>query len=622
MSKWVYSFSAERAEGRAEMRNLLGGKGANLHEMASLGLPVPPGFSITTEVCTYFYANGNTYPPDLSAQVDAAVAEVGRKMGRTFGDPANPLLLSVRSGARASMPGMMDTVLNLGLNDTSVETVAKTSGDERFACDSYRRFIQMYSHVVLDVDDHEFEDILEHYKDGKGYTLDTDLSAKDWRAVIGDYKAKVVEATGKPFPQEPKDQLWGAIAAVFGSWMGQRAITYRRLNNIPGDWGTAVNVQAMVFGNMGETSATGVAFTRNPSTGENALYGEFLVNAQGEDVVAGIRTPQNITEAARKAAGSDKPSLEALMPEVFKQFAANTKMLEKHYRDMQDLEFTVERGKLWMLQTRNGKRTAKAALRVAVEMANEGLLTREDAITRVEPSTLDQLLHPTLDPKAKPAPLATGLPASPGAASGEIVFSADDAEAARQAGRKTILVRVETSPEDIHGMHAARGHPDDSRRHDLACGSRRARDGQALRRGRRRNPHRLRGADDDGGRGDAQEGRHPDHRRRRRRGHAGRGADGEARDDRRFRDPHELGGRGETHEGARQRRDADRRARRPLLRRRGHRPLSHRTHVLRGRAHRRDARDDPGRHRGGTPRGARKTPADAAAGLRRTSSRS
>ena len=528
MSKWVYSFSAERAEGRAEMRNLLGGKGANLHEMASLGLPVPPGFSITTEVCTYFYANGNTYPPDLSAQVDAAVAEVGRKMGRTFGDPANPLLLSVRSGARASMPGMMDTVLNLGLNDTSVETVAKTSGDERFACDSYRRFIQMYSHVVLDVDDHEFEDILEHYKDGKGYTLDTDLSAKDWRAVIGDYKAKVVEATGKPFPQEPKDQLWGAIAAVFGSWMGQRAITYRRLNNIPGDWGTAVNVQAMVFGNMGETSATGVAFTRNPSTGENALYGEFLVNAQGEDVVAGIRTPQNITEAARKAAGSDKPSLEALMPEVFKQFAANTKMLEKHYRDMQDLEFTVERGKLWMLQTRNGKRTAKAALRVAVEMANEGLLTREDAITRVEPSTLDQLLHPTLDPKAKPAPLATGLPASPGAASGEIVFSADDAEAARQAGRKTILVRVETSPEDIHGMHAARGHLDDARRHDLACGSRRARDGQALRRGRGRNPHRLRGADDDGGRGDAQEGRYPDHRRRRRRGHAGRGADGEA----------------------------------------------------------------------------------------------
>ncbi len=457
MTKWVYSLSAERAEGRSEMRNLLGGKGANLHEMASLGLPVPPGFTITTEVCTYFYSNGKTYPPDLPAQVDAAVAEVGRQMGRAFGDPANPLLLSVRSGARASMPGMMDTVLNLGLNDTSVETLAKTSGDERFAYDSYRRFIQMYSHVVLDVDDHEFEDILEHYKDGKGYTLDTDLNAKDWRAVIVEYKAKVAESTGKPFPQDPREQLWGAIGAVFSSWMNQRAITYRRLNAIPADWGTAVNVQAMVFGNMGVTSATGVAFTRNPSTGANELYGEFLVNAQGEDVVAGIRTPQNITEAARKAAHSDRPSLESLMPEVFKQFAANTKMLEKHYRDMQDLEFTVERGKLWMLQTRNGKRTAKAALRVAVEMANEGLLTREDAITRVEPTTLDQLLHPTLDPKAKPAPLATGLPASPGAASGEIVFSADEAQALRQAGRKSILVRVETSPEDIHGMHAAEG---------------------------------------------------------------------------------------------------------------------------------------------------------------------
>src|SRR5271165_2733983 len=417
MTKWVYTFSADRAEGRAEMRNFLGGKGANLHEMASLGLPVPPGFTLTTEVCTYFYANGKTYPPDLAAQVDAAVAEVERQTGRLFGDAANPLLLSVRSGARASMPGMMDTALNLGLNDASVETVAKSSGDERVAFDSYRRFIQMYSHVVLEVD----------------------------------------EAPGKPCPTEPKDQLWGSIGAVFSSWMNQRAITYRRLNNIPADWGTAVNVQAMVFGNMGETSATGVAFTRNPSTGENALYGEFLVNAQGEDVVAGIRTPQNITEAARKAAGSGKPSLESLMPEVFKQFAATTKMLERHYRDMQDVEFTVERGKLWMLQTRNGKRTARAALRVAVEMANEGLISREDAVTRVEPATLEQMLHPTLDPKAKHTALATGLPASPGAASGEIVFSADDAAAARQAGRKTILVRVETSPEDIHGMHAAEG---------------------------------------------------------------------------------------------------------------------------------------------------------------------
>jgi pyruvate, orthophosphate dikinase len=457
MTKWVYSFSAERAEGRGEMRNLLGGKGANLHEMAHLGLPVPPGFTITTEVCTYFYANNKSYPADLAAQVDAAVAEVGRHTGHVFGDASNPLLISVRSGARASMPGMMDTVLNLGLNDDSVVTLAKSSGDERFAYDSYRRFIQMYSNVVLDVDSHNFEDILEHYKDGKGYTLDTDLKAEDWRAVIVEYKAKVKEATGKPFPQNPKDQLWGAVGAVFSSWMNARAITYRRLNNIPADWGTAVNVQAMVFGNMGETSATGVAFTRNPSTGENALYGEFLVNAQGEDVVAGIRTPQNITERARKAAGSDKPSLESLMPEVFNQFAATTKLLEKHYRDMQDMEFTVERGKLWMLQTRNGKRTARAALKVAVEMANEGLISREDAITRVEPAALDQLLHPTLDPKAKPAPIATGLPASPGAATGAIVFSADDAEAAAKAGKKTLLVRVETSPEDIHGMHAAEG---------------------------------------------------------------------------------------------------------------------------------------------------------------------
>ena len=457
MTKWVYSFSAERAEGRAEMKNLLGGKGANLHEMASLGLPVPPGFTITTEVCSYFYANGKTYPSDLAAQVDAAVAEVGRLTGRAFGDAANPLLVSVRSGARASMPGMMDTVLNLGLNDTSVEALAKTSNDARFAYDSYRRFIQMYSNVVLEVDVHNFEDILEQYKEAKGYSLDTDLSAEDWRAVIADYKARVIEETGKPFPQDPRDQLWGAIGAVFSSWMNQRAVTYRRLNHIPAEWGTAVNVQAMVFGNMGETSATGVAFTRNPSTGEKALYGEFLVNAQGEDVVAGIRTPQNITEAARKGAHSDRPSLEALMPGVFKQFADTTELLEKHYKDMQDLEFTVERGKLWMLQTRNGKRTAKAALRVAVEMANEGLISREDAVTRIEPATLDQLLHPTLDPENKPPALATGLPASPGAASGEIVFSADEAQALRQAGRKSILVRVETSPEDIHGMHAAEG---------------------------------------------------------------------------------------------------------------------------------------------------------------------
>jgi pyruvate,orthophosphate dikinase len=457
MTKWVYAFGAELAEGRGDMKNLLGGKGANLAEMASLGLPVPPGFTITTEVCAYFYGHEKTYPVELAEQVALALASVGRQTDRKFGDPSNPLLVSVRSGARASMPGMMDTVLNLGLNDESVPTLARTSGDERFAYDSYRRFIQMYSNVVLEVESHNFEEILEEFKDRKGKTLDTDLSAKDWREVIVDYKARVADVTGRPFPQDPNDQLWGAIGAVFSSWMNARAITYRRINSIPSEWGTAVNVQAMVFGNMGETSATGVAFTRNPSTGAKELYGEFLVNAQGEDVVAGIRTPQNITEVARKAAGSDRPSLEAIQPEVFAQFVSTTQLLEKHYRDMQDLEFTVERGKLWMLQTRNGKRTARAALRIAVEMANEGLITREDAIARVDPTALDQLLHPTIDPSVKRAPLAVGLPASPGAASGEIVFSADEAEQLKASGRKAILVRVETSPEDIHGMHAAEG---------------------------------------------------------------------------------------------------------------------------------------------------------------------
>jgi len=457
MTKWVYAFGAELAEGRGEMKNLLGGKGANLAEMASLGLPVPPGFTITTEVCTYFYSHEKTYPAELAAEVEAALDSVGRQTGRRFGDAENPLLVSVRSGARASMPGMMDTVLNLGLEDQSVLTLAKTSGDPRFAYDSYRRFIQMYSNVVLEVESHNFEDILEDFKDRNGRTLDTDLSADDWREVIADYKRRVAELTGRPFPQNPKDQLWGAVGAVFSSWMNARAITYRRLNNIPAEWGTAVNVQAMVFGNMGETSATGVAFTRNPSTGAKELYGEFLVNAQGEDVVAGIRTPQNITEVARKAAGSDRPSLEAIQPAVFEQFVATTQLLEKHYRDMQDLEFTIERGKLWMLQTRNGKRTARAALRIAVEMANEGLISREDAITRCDPAALDQLLHPMIDPNAKRTPLAVGLPASPGAASGEIVFSAEDAQQLRAAGRRAILVRVETSPEDIHGMHAAEG---------------------------------------------------------------------------------------------------------------------------------------------------------------------
>ena len=457
MTKWVYTFGDGSAEGQAGMRDLLGGKGANLAEMSNLGLPVPPGFTISTGVCTYYYANGNTYPPELIAQVEAALEHVGRLAGKTFGDDANPLLVSVRSGARASMPGMMDTVLNLGLNDVTVEALAKGAGDARFAYDSYRRFIQMYSDVVLGVEHHHFEDLLDEYKDRKGYSLDTDLTADDWKLLVGKYKATVQEQLGSPFPQDPKDQLWGAIGAVFGSWMNQRAIKYRELHAIPANWGTAVNVQAMVFGNLGETSATGVAFTRNPSTGAKELYGEFLINAQGEDVVAGIRTPQDITEVARIAAGSDRPSLERTMPEAYAEFIRICGLLEKHYRDVQDVEFTIERGKLWMLQTRNGKRTAKAALRIAVDLANEGLITRAEAVGRIDPASLDQLLHPTIDPKAERRVIATGLPASPGAAGGEVVFDSDEAEAAKAAGRKVILVRIETSPEDIHGMHAAEG---------------------------------------------------------------------------------------------------------------------------------------------------------------------
>ena len=457
MTKWVYSFGDGVAEGRAGDRNLLGGKGANLAEMCSLGLPVPPGFTITTEACNWFYANGRSYPGELEAQVTTALDEVGRIAGRRFGDPAKLLLVSVRSGARASMPGMMDTVLNLGLNDVTVEALAVDAGDTRFAYDSYRRFIQMYSDVVMGLDHEVFEEILEDEKGRLGHELDTELSAGDWQHVIGLYKAKVEEELGKPFPQDPQEQLWGAIGAVFSSWMSHRAITYRKLHEISESWGTAVNVQAMVFGNMGESSATGVAFTRNPSTGEKALYGEFLVNAQGEDVVAGIRTPQNITEAARVAAGSDRPSLQKLMPEAFQSFVAISDSLERHYRDMQDLEFTIERGKLWMLQTRSGKRTAKAALRIAVDMAAEKLITRDEAVSRIDPSSLDQLLHPTIDPKAERNVIGVGLPASPGAATGEIVFSSDDAEEANAQGRKVILVRIETSPEDIHGMHAAEG---------------------------------------------------------------------------------------------------------------------------------------------------------------------
>jgi pyruvate, orthophosphate dikinase len=455
--KWVFAFGGGKAEGRAEMKNLLGGKGAGLAEMANLGLPVPPGFTITTEVCTYFYANRKTYPSDLEGQVNAALERLGKIVGKGFGDAQNPLLVSVRSGARASMPGMMDTVLNLGLNDETVEALAQQSGDRRFAYDSYRRFITMYSNVVLGIEYHLFEEILDEYKEREGHSLDTDLTADDWIALVKRYKQRVAEERGEPFPQDPRKQLWGAIDAVFGSWMNARAITYRRLHRIPESWGTAVNVQAMVFGNLGENSATGVAFTRNPSTGDKQLYGEFLINAQGEDVVAGIRTPQEITEAAREAAASDKPSMEKAMPQVFAQLKRNQETLERHYRDMQDLEFTVENGKLWMLQTRSGKRTARAAIKIAVDLANERLISREEAVTRVDPAALDQLLHPTIDPNAERKVLATGLPASPGAAAGEIVFSADEAELLKSQNRRVILVRVETSPEDIHGMHAAEG---------------------------------------------------------------------------------------------------------------------------------------------------------------------
>ncbi len=457
MTKWVYAFGDGTAEGRSEMKNLLGGKGANLAEMANLGLPVPPGFTITTELCTFFYDNKQSYPPDLTPQVEAALGRIEAVMGCRFGDVADPLLVSVRSGARASMPGMMDTVLNLGLNDRTVEGLAKRSSDPRFAYDSYRRFIQMYSDVVLGVEHHHFEEILENVKEDRDVRLDTDLTADDWKGVVAAYKEKVLHELGRPFPQDVQDQLWGAIGAVFGSWMNQRAITYRRLHDIPANWGTAVNVQAMVFGNMGEDCATGVAFTRNPSTGDKEFYGEYLVNAQGEDVVAGIRTPQYLTTAARQAAHAALPAMEEVMPAVFADLDAVRARLEAHFTDMQDLEFTVQKGKLWMLQTRTGKRTANAGLKIAVDMAREGLISKEKAVQRIEPSGLDQLLHPTLDPKAERRILGRGLPASPGAASGRVVFSADDAEAWVGRGEKVILVRIETSPEDIGGMHVAQG---------------------------------------------------------------------------------------------------------------------------------------------------------------------
>ncbi|MEO0548334.1 MAG: pyruvate, phosphate dikinase [Pseudomonadota bacterium] len=453
--KWVYSFGGGNSDGDASLKNLLGGKGANLAEMASLGLPVPPGFTLTTDVCTAYYDLGEKYPDELAGQVDEALAALETKAGKTFGDPANPLLVSVRSGARASMPGMMDTVLNLGLSETTVQGLAAKAGD-RFAYDSYRRFIQMYSNVVMGLGHDTFEYILDDYKEKYDYQLDTEMMADDWKEIVVQYKRAVQQELGKPFPDDPREQLWGAISAVFGSWMNDRAILYRKLNDIPAEWGTAVNVQSMVFGNMGETSATGVAFTRDPSTGENTFYGEFLTNAQGEDVVAGIRTPAPISRARADELGSDEAPLEEVMPVVYKELVAVAEKLEAHYSDMQDIEFTVEDGTLYMLQTRTGKRTAAAALKIAVDMAQEGVITEEEAILRLEPSQLDQLLHPTIAPNAARDVIVTGLPASPGAAVGQVVFESDEAAHLAEAGRAVILVRVETSPEDIHGMHAAK----------------------------------------------------------------------------------------------------------------------------------------------------------------------
>ncbi len=457
MTQWVYAFGDGKADGNAGMKNLLGGKGANLAEMSALDLPVPPGFTLTTEVCTHYTSNDKTYPAGLKEQVLDALSGIEKIMNLKFGEAANGLLVSVRSGARASMPGMMDTVLNLGLNDETVEGLAKASGDARFAFDSYRRFLQMYGDVVLGVDHHMFEDLLEDHKDRRGVQLDTELDADDWRELVDEYKMMIEKELGSPFPQDSQEQLWGAIDAVFGSWMNRRAQTYRQLHDIPEEWGTAVNVQAMVFGNMGEHCATGVAFTRDPSSGENAYYGEYLINAQGEDVVAGIRTPQSLTIAGKHGGSSELPSMEEAMPETFSELQEVRDRLERHYKDMQDMEFTVQQGRLWMLQTRTGKRTTKASMKIAVDMVEEGLIDKGEAISRIDPGQLDQILHPTLDPDANRHVLAVGLPASPGAASGRIVFNTQDAEDWSERGEKVILVRVETSPEDIGGMHVAKG---------------------------------------------------------------------------------------------------------------------------------------------------------------------
>lgn len=454
--KLVYSFGASGTDGDATMRNLLGGKGANLAEMSSLGLPVPPGFTITTDVCVAYYDNDKKLPAELEAQVADALAKIESQVGAVFGDESNPLLVSVRSGARASMPGMMDTVLNLGLNDITVEGLAAKSNNPRFAYDSYRRFIQMYSDVVMGLEHFYFEELLEEMKRDRDVILDTELSADDLKELVEQYKELVEKELDKPFPQDPKEQLWGSVEAVFASWMNPRANTYRALHDIPASWGTAVNVQSMVFGNMGDDCATGVAFTRDPSTGDNKYYGEYLVNAQGEDVVAGIRTPQPLTIEG-KDQGGDLPAMEEVMPDVYAQLAAVFEKLEKHYKDMQDIEFTVQNNKLYMLQTRNGKRTAAASVKIAVDMEKEGLISKQEAVMRVDPLALDQLLHPTLDPKADTQIIARGLPASPGAASGVVVFSAEEADEKVRAGEKVVLVRIETSPDDIHGMHVSEG---------------------------------------------------------------------------------------------------------------------------------------------------------------------
>ena len=457
MTTWVYRFNKPPKKNKISLKNLMGGKGANLAEMIKIGLPVPPGFTITTEACNEFYKKNKKNPKGLDKQVKSAIKDVEKKIGKKFGDKKNPLLVSVRSGARVSMPGMMDTVLNLGLNDETVLGLASKTKNETFAYDSYRRFIQMYSNVVLGVDHHNFEDLIENYKLTKGVTLDTDLNAEDWKMLIKDFRDVIKREIKKDFPQDVHQQLWGAVGAVFQSWRNQRAKTYRKLNNIPEEWGTAVSVQSMVFGNMGDDCATGVAFTRNPSTGEKSFYGEYLINAQGEDVVAGIRTPQNITKKARLEAKSNDLSMQETMPKVYDQLVKIYKKLEKHYKDMQDIEFTVENKKLWMLQTRSGKRTAKAGIKIAVDMVKEKLIKKDEALLRIDPKILDTMLHPTLDPKAEKDIIAKGLPASPGAASGKITFTADDAEMLKAQNQKTILVRLETSPEDIHGMNAAEG---------------------------------------------------------------------------------------------------------------------------------------------------------------------